>query len=150
VASASIRQHVAKASVLLLAEAGLRALRERRMRVNKADFTAAKEQVLYRKNENTVSCHLDRLSRLLNGLALFSARRIVSVGSLVCINSEYTKTSGGCSCGHAISHYVSNFMPRELRDHSAAFCPHPVPLTSQASSSGIHDKVTRSRAVLHS
>ncbi|KAJ9108981.1 ATPase of 26S proteasome regulatory subunit 4 [Naganishia friedmannii] len=34
-------------------EAGLRALRERRMRVNKVDFTAAKEQVLYRKNENT-------------------------------------------------------------------------------------------------
>lgn len=35
------------------AEAGLRALRERRMRVNKADFAAAKEQVLYRKTENT-------------------------------------------------------------------------------------------------
>ena len=40
-----------------LAEAGLRALRERRMRVTKADFTAAKEQVLYRKNENTVGLH---------------------------------------------------------------------------------------------
>ena len=33
-------------------EAGLLALRERRMRVNKADFTAAREKVLYRKNEN--------------------------------------------------------------------------------------------------
>lgn len=32
-------------------EAGLLALRERRMRVNKADFTAAREKVLYRKNE---------------------------------------------------------------------------------------------------
>lgn len=34
-------------------EAGLLALRERRMRVNKADFTAAREKVLYRKNEGT-------------------------------------------------------------------------------------------------
>ncbi|KAG8732951.1 ATPase of 26S proteasome regulatory subunit 4 [Ceratobasidium sp. 428] len=32
-------------------EAGLLALRERRMRVNKADFTTAREKVLYRKNE---------------------------------------------------------------------------------------------------
>ncbi|KAF8606516.1 26S proteasome subunit P45 [Ceratobasidium sp. AG-I] len=32
-------------------EAGLLALRERRMRVTKADFTAAREKVLYRKNE---------------------------------------------------------------------------------------------------
>jgi hypothetical protein len=29
------------------------------MRVNKADFTAAKEQVLYRKNENTVGFRSD-------------------------------------------------------------------------------------------
>lgn len=36
-------------------EAGLLALRERRMRVNKADFTAAREKVLYRKNEYVVS-----------------------------------------------------------------------------------------------
>lgn len=34
-------------------EAGLLALRERRMRVNKEDFTAAREKVLYRKNEGT-------------------------------------------------------------------------------------------------
>jgi len=34
-------------------EAGLLALRERRMRVNKVDFTAAREKVLYRKNEGT-------------------------------------------------------------------------------------------------
>ena len=34
-------------------EAGLLALRERRMRVNKTDFTAAREKVLYRKNEGT-------------------------------------------------------------------------------------------------
>ncbi|KAF8206321.1 P-loop containing nucleoside triphosphate hydrolase protein [Mycena galopus ATCC 62051] len=34
-------------------EAGLLALRERRMRVNKADFTSAREKVLYRKNEGT-------------------------------------------------------------------------------------------------
>jgi 26S proteasome regulatory subunit T2 len=34
-------------------EAGLLALRERRMRVTKADFTAAREKVLYRKNEGT-------------------------------------------------------------------------------------------------
>jgi 26S proteasome regulatory subunit T2 len=34
-------------------EAGLLALRERRMRVTKADFSAAREKVLYRKNENT-------------------------------------------------------------------------------------------------
>lgn len=31
-------------------EAGLLALRERRMRVNKDDFTKARETVLYRKN----------------------------------------------------------------------------------------------------
>lgn len=36
-------------------EAGLLALRERRMRVTKEDFTAAREKVLYRKDENTVS-----------------------------------------------------------------------------------------------
>lgn len=34
-------------------EAGLMALRERRMRVNKADFTTAREKVLYQKNEGT-------------------------------------------------------------------------------------------------
>ncbi|KAF8896412.1 P-loop containing nucleoside triphosphate hydrolase protein [Infundibulicybe gibba] len=34
-------------------EAGLLALRERRMRVTKADFTSAREKVLYRKNEGT-------------------------------------------------------------------------------------------------
>ncbi|KAG5342257.1 ATPase of 26S proteasome regulatory subunit 4 [Termitomyces sp. Mn162] len=34
-------------------EAGLLALRERRMRVTKADFTTAREKVLYRKNEGT-------------------------------------------------------------------------------------------------
>lgn len=34
-------------------EAGLRALRERRMCVTNVDFTQAKEQVLYRKTENT-------------------------------------------------------------------------------------------------
>lgn len=34
-------------------EAGLLALRERRMRVNNADFTSAREKVLYRKNEGT-------------------------------------------------------------------------------------------------
>ncbi|OCF57213.1 26S protease regulatory subunit 4 [Kwoniella mangroviensis CBS 10435] len=34
-------------------EAGLLALRERRMRVTKADFTTAREKVLYRKDENT-------------------------------------------------------------------------------------------------
>ncbi|GFZ49598.1 26S protease regulatory subunit 6B homolog [Saitozyma sp. JCM 24511] len=34
-------------------EAGLLALRERRMRVTKADFTSAREKVLYRKDENT-------------------------------------------------------------------------------------------------
>ncbi|KAI0777051.1 P-loop containing nucleoside triphosphate hydrolase protein [Irpex lacteus] len=34
-------------------EAGLLALRERRMRVTKADFTEAREKVLYRKNEGT-------------------------------------------------------------------------------------------------
>lgn len=34
-------------------EAGLLALRERRMRVTKADFSAAREKVLYRKNEGT-------------------------------------------------------------------------------------------------
>ncbi|KIM33574.1 hypothetical protein M408DRAFT_310025 [Serendipita vermifera MAFF 305830] len=34
-------------------EAGLLALRERRMRVNKVDFSAAREKVLYRKNEGT-------------------------------------------------------------------------------------------------
>lgn len=34
-------------------EAGLLALRERRMRVTKADITAAREKVLYRKNEGT-------------------------------------------------------------------------------------------------
>lgn len=37
-------------------EAGLLALRERRMRVTKEDFTTAREKVLYRKDENTVSC----------------------------------------------------------------------------------------------
>lgn len=36
-------------------EAGLLALRERRMRVTKEDFTSAREKVLYRKDENTVS-----------------------------------------------------------------------------------------------
>lgn len=36
-------------------EAGLLALRERRMRVTKEDFTQAREKVLYRKDENTVS-----------------------------------------------------------------------------------------------
>lgn len=34
-------------------EAGLLALRERRMRVTKADFTEAREKVMYRKNEGT-------------------------------------------------------------------------------------------------
>ncbi|OCF37981.1 26S protease regulatory subunit 4 [Kwoniella heveanensis BCC8398] len=34
-------------------EAGLLALRERRMRVTKEDFTSAREKVLYRKDENT-------------------------------------------------------------------------------------------------
>ncbi|KAG8805184.1 ATPase of 26S proteasome regulatory subunit 4, partial [Serendipita sp. 399] len=34
-------------------EAGLLALRERRMRVTKADFSTAREKVLYRKNEGT-------------------------------------------------------------------------------------------------
>ncbi|KZT57931.1 26S proteasome subunit P45 [Calocera cornea HHB12733] len=34
-------------------EAGLLALRERRMRVTKQDFTSAREKVLYRKNEGT-------------------------------------------------------------------------------------------------
>lgn len=34
-------------------EAGLLALRERRMRVTKADFTSAREKVIYRKNEGT-------------------------------------------------------------------------------------------------
>ncbi|KAH8117988.1 P-loop containing nucleoside triphosphate hydrolase protein [Phellopilus nigrolimitatus] len=34
-------------------EAGLLALRERRMRVTKVDFTSAREKVLYRKNEGT-------------------------------------------------------------------------------------------------
>ncbi|EIW68196.1 26S protease regulatory subunit 4 [Tremella mesenterica] len=34
-------------------EAGLLALRERRMRVTKADFTSAREKVLYNKDENT-------------------------------------------------------------------------------------------------
>jgi 26S proteasome regulatory subunit T2 len=34
-------------------EAGLLALRERRMRVTKADVTTAREKVLYRKNEGT-------------------------------------------------------------------------------------------------
>ncbi|VDC06837.1 unnamed protein product [Peniophora sp. CBMAI 1063] len=34
-------------------EAGLLALRERRMRVNKKDFESAREKVLYRKNEGT-------------------------------------------------------------------------------------------------
>jgi len=34
-------------------EAGLLALRERRMRVTKTDFTSAREKVLYRKNEGT-------------------------------------------------------------------------------------------------
>jgi len=34
-------------------EAGLLALRERRMRVTKADFSSAREKVLYRKDENT-------------------------------------------------------------------------------------------------
>jgi len=34
-------------------EAGLLALRERRMRVTKVDFSSAREKVLYRKNENT-------------------------------------------------------------------------------------------------
>ncbi|KAF8322604.1 26S proteasome subunit P45 [Clavulina sp. PMI_390] len=34
-------------------EAGLLALRERRMRVTKADFSSAREKVLYRKNEGT-------------------------------------------------------------------------------------------------
>lgn len=34
-------------------EAGLLALRERRMRVTAADFRTAREKVLYRKNEGT-------------------------------------------------------------------------------------------------
>ncbi len=34
-------------------EAGLLALRERRMMVTKVDFTSAREKVLYRKNEGT-------------------------------------------------------------------------------------------------
>lgn len=34
-------------------EAGLLALRERRMRVTKADFTSAREKVLYSKKEGT-------------------------------------------------------------------------------------------------
>ena len=34
-------------------EAGLLALRERRMRVTKQDFTTAREKVLYRKSEGT-------------------------------------------------------------------------------------------------
>lgn len=34
-------------------EAGLLALRERRMRVNKTDIESAREKVLYRKNEGT-------------------------------------------------------------------------------------------------
>ena len=34
-------------------EAGLLALRERRMRVTKADLESAREKVLYRKNEGT-------------------------------------------------------------------------------------------------
>jgi len=34
-------------------EAGLLALRERKMGVSKVDFTSAREKVLYRKNEGT-------------------------------------------------------------------------------------------------
>lgn len=50
---AYVNNDLALACFAPVAEAGLRALRERRMRVNKADFTSAKEQVLYRKTENT-------------------------------------------------------------------------------------------------
>ena len=62
------------------AEAGLLALRERRMRVNKAvsqcgnfsllisqDFTTAREKVLYRKDENTVSEFLEIVADELAG-----------------------------------------------------------------------------------
>ncbi|WWC71516.1 uncharacterized protein I206_105474 [Kwoniella pini CBS 10737] len=48
-----------------IAEAGLLALRERRMRVTKVDFTSAREKVLYRKDENTVSYkHSDKADSL--------------------------------------------------------------------------------------
>lgn len=50
------------------------------MRVNKADFTAAKEQVLYRKNENTVSVDfMMRHTLILTAFPIFAARRIVLV-----------------------------------------------------------------------
>lgn len=50
--------HTNRSLIILLtfpfaAEAGLRALRERRMRVNKADFASAKEAVIHQKTENT-------------------------------------------------------------------------------------------------
>lgn len=72
------------------AEAGLRALRERRMRVNKADFTAAKEQVLYRKNENTVSPSVERFLQYCSvGLTLFSPRDCICKVGLSQSGIEY-------------------------------------------------------------
>ena len=40
-------------SQAICTEAGLMALRERRMKVAMEDFTKAKENVMYRKNEGT-------------------------------------------------------------------------------------------------
>lgn len=59
-------------------EAGLLALRERRMRVTKEDFTTAREKVLYRKDENTVSL-LDPPAKLTSSLRDCTCDRYRSV-----------------------------------------------------------------------
>lgn len=60
-------------------EAGLLALRERRMRVTKADFTTAREKVLYRKDENTVSANVVQRPIVFFTADAFLACWIVSV-----------------------------------------------------------------------
>lgn len=77
-------------------EAGLLALRERRMRVTKADFTTAREKVLYRKDENTVSglccsgktqadSSACRLVSVRSGIEMMMRRRYACMESVVSV-----------------------------------------------------------------
>lgn len=90
-------------------EAGLLALRERRMRVTKEDFTAAREKVLYRKDENTVS-FLERNAELTSSPRDCTCDRCRSVEDVdsgevaaLCMKSVQLRrcvAEGGCGgCG---------------------------------------------------
>lgn len=91
-------------------EAGLLALRERRMRVTKEDFTSAREKVLYRKDENTVSLNIKY--QLTVACWIVSMIRETALEH-ACIDVHHQTTETGCD-RHSVTYALTHRGRRSL------------------------------------